>query len=66
MLAPLSMTDTEYQLWRNDTPYVEWLVDEMGYDEFSETCLMPSLISKVCVLSFFTSLPLFAHGNTQM
>ena len=54
----------EYQLWRNNIPYAEWLVDEMGYDEFNETRLMPSLILEVCFLLLFTSLPLFFHFCT--
>ena len=29
MLATLSMTDAEYQLWRNDIPYAEWLVGDL-------------------------------------
>ena len=48
MLAPLSITDVEYQLWRNGIPYVERLMDEMDYDEFSKTHVMPSLSTEVC------------------
>ena len=29
MLATLSMTDAEYQLWRNDIPYAERLVGDL-------------------------------------
>ena len=49
------MTDVEYQLQRSDIPYAERLVDDLDYDEFSETCLMPSLLAKVCILSFSLS-----------
>lgn len=30
MLATLSMTDAENQLWRNDIPYAKWLVGYLG------------------------------------
>jgi len=53
MLAPLSMTDAEYQSWRNDIPYAKRLVDDLDYDEFSETRLMPFLIAEVCTLSLY-------------
>lgn len=69
MLPPFSMTNAEYQLWRNDIPYDERLMDEMGYDEFSKSRLMASLISEVCIIFLFTSLPfscISTHGNTQM
>ena len=46
------MTDAEYQLWRSDIPYAEQLVDDLDYDEFYETHLMPSLSAEVCILSF--------------
>ena len=49
------MTDTEYQLWRSDIPYAEQLVDDLDYDEFYETHLMPSLSTEVCILSFSLS-----------
>ena len=45
MLASLSMTDAEYQLWRDGIPHVEWLVDDLDYDEFNKTPLTPSLSS---------------------
>ncbi|KAL0004867.1 hypothetical protein SO802_012428 [Lithocarpus litseifolius] len=45
ILAPLSITDAEYQ--RNGIPYAGRLVDDLYYDEFNETCLMPSLIQEV-------------------
>ena len=43
MLAPLSMTDVEYQLWRSGIPYTQWVSDELDYEEFNDTRLMPSL-----------------------
>ena len=55
MLALLSMTNDEYQLWRSSIPYAEWLVDDLDYAKFSEIHLMPSLSAEVCILSF--SLP---------
>ena len=64
MLAPLFMTDVEYQLQRSGIPYAERFVDEMDYNEFNETCLMPSLIAEVCILSLLMSLPLFLHFCT--
>ena len=35
--------------------YVERLVEDLDYEEFSETHLMPSLSVKVCILSFSLS-----------
>ena len=60
MLAPLSMMDAEYQLWRNGIPYAQQLFDDLGYDEFSETYLMSFFPIEVCIfsLSFFLSLHL--------
>ena len=55
MLAQFSMIDAEYQLWRNGIPYVEWLVDHLDCNEFNETCLMPSLFARVCIISFSLS-----------
>ena len=51
MLALLSISDAEYHLWRRRIPYVKRLTDDMEYDEFSETHLMPSLIHEVCIFS---------------
>ena len=47
----LSMTNAKFQLWRNSIPYARQLMDDLAYDEFSETHLMPSLIQEVCILS---------------
>lgn len=44
ILALLSMTDAEYQLWSANIPYTKRLTDGMEYHEFSETHLMPALI----------------------
>lgn len=63
MLAPLSRIDFDYQLWRNGIPYVKWLMDEMNFDEFSETCLMPTVF-KVCILSFLVSFLFSLHFYT--
>ena len=59
MLAPLSMTDAEYQLWRSIIPYTEQLMDDLDYDEFSETCLMPSISAEVLILSLSLSFLFF-------
>ena len=69
MLAHLSMMDAKYQLWRNNIPYAERLVDDLDYDEFSKTHLMLSLIVEVSNLSLY--FPLFlscisAHSDTQV
>ena len=50
MLAPLSMTYAEYQLWRNSIPYAKWVLDELEYEEFNNTRFMPSLTPAVCAL----------------
>ena len=59
MLVPLSMTDAEYDLWRPGIPFANWVTDELNYDEFSGTRLMPSLIALVFVLALL--LPLISH-----
>ena len=41
MLAPLSMKDAEYQLWRNGIPYAKRVTNELDYDKFNNTRLMP-------------------------
>lgn len=64
ILTPLFLTDARYHLWRSANPYIEQLVDDMDYDEFSETRLMPSHIAEVCILSLSTSLPLFLYFCT--
>ena len=51
MLAPHSMTNAEYNLWRPGIPFTNRVTDELDYDEFSGTLLMPSFIVPVCVLS---------------
>lgn len=44
MLAPLSMMDAENHLQRNGIPYARRLIDDLDYDEFSETYFMRTLI----------------------
>ena len=71
ILAPCSMTDTEYDLWRLGIPFTNQIIDELDYDKFSGTHLMPSLTILVCVLapliSFNQSLYAFLSiNNTQM
>ena len=50
MLALHSMMDAEYQLWRSVIPYTQQVSDELDYEEFNDTRLMPSLTLVVCVL----------------
>lgn len=49
MLAPLSMTNAKYQLWRNGISYVERVMNELDYDKFSDARHRPSLIAAICV-----------------
>lgn len=51
MLASLSMTNAEYQLWRNGIPYSKLLMGDLDYEEFNETFLMSSFPIGVCILS---------------
>ena len=51
MLAPLSMTNVEYALWSPGVAYVNRLREELDYEDFNRTCLMPSLTIEVCALS---------------
>ena len=53
MLAFRSMTTAKYDLWRQGIPYAERVTNELDYDEFSKTRLMPSLTAVVCVLASF-------------
>jgi len=70
MLAPLSMTKAEYQLWRNSIPYAEQLVSDLDYEEFNETRLMPFFSILACILSlssFFSHyLAYVAYDVAQM
>ena len=64
-LAPHSITDAEYDLWRSGIPYVERLLDGLDYEEFSITHLMPSLTIQVYARSFiflFLFIYLVCHG----
>ena len=56
MLAPRSTTTVEYDLWGPEIAFIEQATDELDYDDFSGTRLMPSLITVVCVLAFLLSL----------
>ena len=62
ILTPLSMTDAKYQLWRSGILYTQQVSEEMDYDEFNNTCLMPSLTPTVYSLSLFLSLSLSSHS----
>ena len=59
MLALLSMTDAEYQMWKSGIPYAEWLMGDLDYGEFSQTCLMPSFPIGVCFLSLSSLFSLY-------
>ena len=52
MLTPLSMTDAEYDLWRQGIPFAGRVTDELDCKEFNDTSLMPSLTAVVCVIPF--------------
>ena len=58
ILAPLSMTNAKYHLWRSGIPYTQWVSNELDYEEFNNTRLMPSLTLAICVLPFH-SFPFF-------
>ena len=51
MLAPHSTMNAEYELWRPGIPFIDQVIDELDYDKFSRTHLMPSFIVSVCVLT---------------
>jgi len=59
MLALLSMTDAEYQMWRSSIAYAERLMGDLDYGEFSETCLMPFFPIGVCILSLSSLFSLY-------
>ena len=66
MLAPLSMTIAKNALWRRGITYIDWIREELDYDEFNHTRLMPSLIVELCVPSshlFLFLLSSFAFLN---
>ena len=56
MLAPHSITNMEYDLWGPGIPFTNRVTNELDYDKFSGTRLMPSLIAMVCVLASLISL----------
>jgi len=72
MLALLSMTNAKYALWSLGMAYVNRLKEELDYDEFNHTHLMPFLIVEVCALSshLFLIPTLFfcilVHGDIQL
>ena len=69
MLTLMSMTDIEYQLWRNGIPYTQRVSDELDYEEFNDTCLMPSFTPAVSVLpshSFPFFLCITSHNDVHM
>ena len=56
MLAPHIITNMEYDLWGPGIPFTDRVTNELDYDKFSGTHLMPSLIAMVCVLASLISL----------
>ena len=69
ILALLSMTDAEYQLWRSSIPYTWQVSNKLDYEEFNDTRLMPSLTPMVCVLpshSFPFFLYITSHNDVHM
>lgn len=50
MIAPRSMMDVEYDLWGSNVPFTNQAMNELDYNKFNGSCLMPSLIIPVCVL----------------
>ncbi|KAL0007659.1 hypothetical protein SO802_009161 [Lithocarpus litseifolius] len=68
MLAPLSMNDVEYQLWRNGITYAERVTNELDYDEqypphaLSHSCGICSSSSHL--FPFF--LHIVSHNDIQM
>ena len=70
MLAPLLMSDVEYQLWSRGIAYAQWLLGDLDYDEFNEDCLMSHFPIGLCTFSlpFFLSLYLAypVCGDTKM
>ena len=65
MLAPYSMTDAEYNSCESGVPYVERILEELDYEEFSLPCLMPSLTVQVyaqSLLLLFLFPYLVCHG----
>lgn len=63
VLAPLLITDVEYQLWRNGIPYAQQLMDDLDYEEFSETWLMPSFPIEVCIFSLSSFFSLYLWNS---
>ena len=47
MLGPHSMIDDEYNSWGSGVSYAERLLEELDYEEFNITLLMPSLTFQV-------------------
>ena len=61
--------DVKYQLWRSGIPYTQWVSNELDYEEFNDTHLMPSLTLAVCVLpshSFLFFLCITSYNDVHM
>ena len=71
MLASLSMTDAEYALWSLGVAYVNQLKEELDYDEFNRTRLMPFLTIEVVSFLPILSIPtlffcILVHGDIEL
>lgn len=56
MLAPLSMIDAKYQMWKDGIAYAKRLLGDLDYDDFNKGRLMSPFPIGVCVFSFLSSL----------
>ena len=66
MLAPLLMTIAKNALWRRGITYIDWIREELDYDEFNHTHLMPFLIVEVYALSSHLFLiPTLCPGRSE-
>ena len=68
MPALLSMINTKYALWSLGVAYVNWLMEELDYDKFNRTRLMPSLTVEVLSFLPIISIPtlffcILVHGD---
>ena len=60
MLTPHSMTDAECNSWGSGVSYAERLLEELDYEEFNITRLMPSLTFQVYAQTLVLLLSLFS------
>ena len=65
VLASYHMTIAEYDLWGSGIPYIERVTNELDYDEFSKTHLMPSLATVVYAIHIVFCPPLICMPNPK-